>query len=79
MVVPKGTQPGEPPQRRLCIDYQALNNLLLLVTKVHSKAIGVLTLVPLPKIDEMYTKFAGSSIYSRYEKWLLPHGFVCGL
>ena len=44
--------------------YQALNDLLPLVTKAHSKAKGVLTLVPLPKIDEMYAKLANSSIYS---------------
>ena len=46
------------------MDYCALYNLLLLVAKTHSKAKGVLTLVPLPKIDEMYAKLAGSSIYS---------------
>ena len=46
------------------MDYQALNNLLLPVPKAHSKAEVVLTLVTLPKIDEMYAKLAGSSIYS---------------
>ena len=48
----------------MCIDYQTLNNLLPLVTKPHSKAKGVLTLVPLPKIDDIYAKWAGLSIYS---------------
>ena len=28
VVVPKRTAPGEPPKRRLCIDYRALNSLL---------------------------------------------------
>ena len=47
------------------MDYQALNNFLPLVTITHSKAKGVLTLVPLPKIDDgMYAKLAGSVIYS---------------
>ena len=46
------------------MDYRALNNLLLPVTKAHPKAKGVLTLVSLPKIDEMYVKLASSSIYS---------------
>ena len=46
------------------MDYQALNNLLLLATKAHSKAKGVLILVSLPKIDEIYAKLASSSIYS---------------
>ena len=46
------------------MDYQALNKLLLPITKVHSKAKAVLTLVPLSKVDEMYASMAGSSIYS---------------
>ena len=32
--------------------------------KAHSKAKGVLTLVPLPKIDEMYAKLSSLSISS---------------
>ena len=64
VVVPKQTQPGEPPQRKLYVDYKPLNNLVPLVTKAHSKAKGVLTLVPLPKINKMYAMLAGSSIYS---------------
>ena len=54
MVVPKRTAPGEPPKRRLCVDYRAVNSLLLPVKKAFSKAKGVLNLVPLPKIDEIY-------------------------
>ena len=41
-----------------------MNNLLPPVTKAHFKAKGVLTLVPLSKIDEMYAKLAGLSFYS---------------
>ena len=52
------------PWRRLCVDYQALINLLLLVTKAYSKANGVFTLLPMPKIYEMYAKLVSSSIYS---------------
>ena len=29
-VVPKGTAPGEPPMRRLCVDYPVVNSLFLL-------------------------------------------------
>ena len=54
VVEPKRTAPGEPPRRRLCVDYQVVNSLLLPVKKAFSKAKGVLTLVPLPKIDEIY-------------------------
>ena len=44
-----------------------LNQLLPKVDKVHSKAKGVLTLVPLPKIDEIYAKLEGSTIYSTFD------------
>ena len=54
VVVPKRTAPGEPPKRRLCVDYQAINSLLPPVKKAFSKAKGILTLVPLLKIDEIY-------------------------
>ena len=54
VVVPKRTALEEPPKRRLCVDYRAGNSLLLPVKKAFSKAKGVLTLVSLPKIDEIY-------------------------
>ena len=53
VVVPKKTEPGEPPRRRLCVDYRVINSLLPEVQKAHSKAKGVLTLVPLPQIDHI--------------------------
>ena len=67
VIVPKKTEPGEPPRRRLCVDYQAINKLLPAVKKVGSNAKGVLTLVPLPKIDEIYAKLKGSSVYSTFD------------
>ena len=54
VIVPKKTSPGEPPRRRMCVDYRMLNSLLPKVEKAHTKAKGVLTLVPIPKIDEIY-------------------------
>ena len=67
VVVPKRTAPGEPPKRRLCVDYRALNSLLPPVKKAFSKAKGILTLVPLPKIDEIYARLKDSTIYSTFD------------
>ena len=67
VIVPKKTAPGEPPRRRMCVDYRMLNQLLPKVDKTHSKAKGVLTLVPLPNIDEIYAKLEGSTIYSMFD------------
>ena len=64
VIVPKKSEPGEPPRRRMCIDYRQLNGLLPPVKKAHSNAKGVLTLVPLPKIDEIYAKLKNSKVYS---------------
>ena len=67
VIVPKRTALGEPPKRRLCVDYWAVNSLLPPVKKAFSKAKGVLTLVPLPKIDEIYAQLKGSKIYSTFD------------
>ena len=64
VIVPKKSEPGEPPRRRMCVDYRMLNSLLPPVTKGHSKAKGIITLVPLPKIDEIYAQLQGSKVYS---------------
>ena len=67
VVVPKRTAPGEPPKRRLCVDYRAINGLLPPVKKAFSKAKGITTLVPLPKIDEIYACLKDSKIYSTFD------------
>ena len=67
VVVPKKSAPGEPPKRRLCVDYRALNGLSPKAKKVHSNAKGIMTYVPIPKIDEIYARLRGSTIYSAFD------------
>ena len=63
IVVPKKSAPDEPPRRRLCVDYQKVNALQPEV-KRRDKSIGCLSLYPLPKIDEMFSKLGGATIFS---------------
>ena len=67
VVVPKRMAPGEPPKRRLCVDYRAVNSLLPPMKKAFSKAKGILTLVPLPKIDGIHARLKGLRIYSTFD------------
>ena len=64
VIVPKRTSPDEPPRRRMCVDYRALNTLLPPIKKAFSNAKGVISLVPLPKIDEIYARLRGSQIFT---------------
>ena len=64
VIVPKRSAPSEPPKRCMCVDYRALNKLLPPVKKTHSNAKGILSLVPLPKIDEIYACLRGSKVFS---------------
>ena len=63
IVVPKKFAPDEPPRRRLCIDYRKVNALQPEVKRT-DKGTGCLSLYPLPKIDEMFSKLGGATIFS---------------
>ena len=63
VIVPKKSQHGEPPKKRLCIDFRKINDLQQKVI-TEGKSKGCLLLIPLPKIDEMYTKLKGAKFFS---------------
>ena len=63
VMVPKKSQPGEPPKKRLCINFRKINDLQQKVI-MEGKSIGCLSLIPLPKIDEMYAKLKGAKFFS---------------
>ena len=63
IVVPNKSAPDEPPRRRLCIDYRKVNALQPEVKRT-DKGTGCLSLYPLPKIDEMFSKLEGATIFS---------------
>ena len=63
VIVPKKSTPGEPPRRRICVDYRRINKLQPEVTKADGGK-GCILLIPLPKIDELYAKLKGYKVFS---------------
>ena len=63
VVVPKNSAPGEPPKRRLCVDFRKVNELQQEVITA-GKTKGQISIHPLPKIDEMYVKLKGAKVFS---------------
>ncbi len=64
VIVPKKTEPGQPLQKHLCVDYRALNSLLPPVVNPLSRAKGIMTFVPLPRIDELFARLIAVAILS---------------
>ena len=64
VVVPKKSTPGEPPHRRMCIDFRKLNDLQPEVCHADSQTGGNISLVPLPKIDKMYGRLKGAKYFT---------------
>ena len=63
VVVPKKSAPGEPPKRRLCVDFRKVNKLQQEVITA-GKTKGQISIHPLLKIDEMYAKLKGAKVFS---------------
>lgn len=66
-MVPKKAPPGAPEweQKCLCIDYRQLNQQLPFVQKADSNNLkGVISLIPLPKIDELFGRLKGAKIFT---------------
>ena len=63
VIVPKKSKPGEPPKRKMCVDFRRLNGRLPEVEKMTGGK-GYISLVPLPKIDELYARLQGYKKYS---------------
>ena len=63
IIVPKKSAPDEPPRRRLCMDYRKVN-VLQQEIKIMDRGTGCLSLYPLPKIDEMFSKLRGAVVFS---------------
>ena len=63
IVILKKSAPDKPPRRRLCVNYRKVIALQQEV-KHTDKSTGCLSLYPLPKIDEMFWKFGGASMFS---------------
>ena len=66
VIVPKKSASGEPPRRRMCVDYRKINKLQPEVTKADGGK-GCISLIPLPKIDEQsYKVFSSLDLRSGY-------------
>ena len=66
VVVPKKSAPGEPLRWRMCIDFKKINELQPKTHRVDKQTNTQcnLSLIPLPKIDEMYANLRGANIFT---------------
>ena len=66
VVVPKKSAPGESPRCRMCVDFRKINEFQPKMQRVdkQSDTQGNLSLIPLPKIDEMYANLRDAKIFT---------------
>ena len=77
VIVPKKSAPGEPPKRRLCVDFRKVNKLQQEVITA-GKTKGQISIHPLPKIDEMYAKLRGAKVFSTIDLRSRYHHIALG-
>ena len=77
VVVPKKSAPGEPPKRRLCVDFRKVNDFQKEVITA-GKTKGQISIHPLPKIDEMYAKLKGAKVFSTIDLRSRYHHIALG-
>ena len=53
----------DQPMTRMCVDYRKINKLQPEVTNADGRK-GCISLIPLPKIDELYAKLKGYKVFS---------------
>ena len=58
-----------PQQVWLCINYRKLNSLLPTITPATGTKKGTLTLIPLPKIEELFTLLEGAKYFTALDLW----------
>ena len=77
VIVPKKSAPGEPPKRRLCVNFRKVNKLQQEVITA-GKTKGQISIHPLPKIDEMYAKLRGAKVFSTIDLRSRYHHIALG-
>ena len=70
MIVLKKSAPGKPPRRSMCIDYRRIKKLQPEVTNADGRK-GCISLIPLPKIDELYAKLKGYKVFSSLDNSMI--------
>ena len=60
----KHTPEGSPQQFWMCISYRKLNSILPAITPATSNKKGILALMPLPNIDELFALLKGMKFFT---------------